>query len=108
MSNLTQQEAAATWLYAAEYANQNLGAAGFYKKLGPYEKNQIDEMIADISKRAPAPTVDWRKVSKQLYRAIMFLGNEERREACDAYHRALRAENPALAAEAGTGKEQTT
>jgi len=70
MSKLTQQETASTWLFSDEYVNQNLGAAGFYKKLGQHEKRQIDEMIADISKCAPAPAVEWRKIAEQLYEEL--------------------------------------
>ncbi len=47
---ITQQEKAAMWLYHSEYAKLGLGAVEFYKRLGQYEKNNVDRMIADVMK----------------------------------------------------------
>ena len=48
MREITQQERAAMWLYHNEYAATGLGAIEFYKRLGQYEKNNVDRMIAEI------------------------------------------------------------
>ena len=48
MREITQQERAAMWLYHDEYAETGLGAIEFYKRLGQYEKNNVDRMIVEI------------------------------------------------------------
>jgi hypothetical protein len=48
MRKITQQEIAAMWLYHNEYAVSGLGAIEFYARLGQYEKNVVNQMIADI------------------------------------------------------------
>ena len=108
MDNLAQKEIAAIWLYHGEYANSPFSATGFYEHLDRYQKNLVDEMISEIQKAgsAPAPAVDWRQVAEQLYIALQFSAPHPATSspivpALDAYERALRAENPALTAEAG-------
>ena len=62
LRKLTQQECAAIWLYYAEYVAQDLGGIEFYKRLGQYEKNCVDDMIRDIvayekpARRKPKPS----------------------------------------------------
>lgn len=48
MRALTQQEVAATWLYHDQFAALGLGAIEFYRRLRPFEKNRVNEMIRDI------------------------------------------------------------
>lgn len=45
---LTKQERAAIWLYGREYAESNLGAIDFYRRLGKYQRSCIETMISDI------------------------------------------------------------
>lgn len=64
MREITQQERAAMWLYHNEYAATGLGAIEFYKRLGQYEKNNVDRMIAEIC-GAPNKACTGRKASKR-------------------------------------------
>jgi len=49
MSDVTQREKAAMWLYHNEYAALGIGAVAFYKRLSQHEKNNVDRMIKDIT-----------------------------------------------------------
>lgn len=50
MRELTQQEQAAMWLYADEYAQSSYSAIEFYEQLYPSAKETIDHMIFEICK----------------------------------------------------------
>ncbi len=62
---LTQQERAAMWLYHAEYAKSGIGAIEFYKQLGQYQKNRVDEMIADVVAYEHPPRRAGKKASRK-------------------------------------------
>lgn len=54
MRELTQQERAAMWLYADEYAQSTYSAIEFYEQLHPSAKETVDRMISEICVPKPA------------------------------------------------------
>ncbi len=60
--DLTPEEVAAMFVYAEDYAAQNLGAIAFYKNLPTGDRELIKNMVREILKaknrasRKPAPT----------------------------------------------------